>query len=346
MRSEARSEPLCDDLGELESCLGVDDERSSSSRSRSLASTLLPSALRPSPAAERGLHRMQRAMQMAQEKMLILSGSRKKPQAVESSITFHEREREVGSAEWCGMLHNGSQLTATQQAAVEWAGRSTSGKGSLEQYESASVTSAAETVRGEVRKRMPVSTFTHTVTAIDNMSGICLKYNICVEELLHINKPASRALLLARKTITIPVFADEDEEKHDTLLYQHCASEAASVSHAPASRESCHAGQTHGDRVGATDPVGLRFGLPREGGVGRGGKVSGGHGAIDMVEGEAVTSPPAPVPFSVDLSRATSPSPSPCAALAAPDLAAGAVFCPPPSYVSLPASTRFRLPSF
>ena len=343
MRSEARLEPLCDDLGELESCLGVDDERSSSSRSRSLASTLLPSALRPSPAAERGLHRMQRAMQMAQEKMLILSGSRKKPQAVESSITFHEREREVGSAEWCGMLHNGAQLTATQQAAVEWAGRSTSGKGSLEQYESASVTSVAETVRGEVRerKRMPVSTFTHNVTAIDNMSGICLKYNICVEELLHINKPASRALLLARKTITIPVFADE--EKHDTLFYQHCASQAASVLHAPASRESCHAGQTHGDRVGATDPVGLRFGLPREGRGGRGGKVSGGHGAIDMVEGEAVTSPPAPVPFSVDLSRVTCPSPSPCAAFADPGLAA----CPPPpSYVSLPASTRFRLPSF
>jgi hypothetical protein len=200
--SSSSSEPLlCDDLGELEGCLGVEDGGSRYERRRSLIS---PAAL------YNGSGRLQRAastcMQLAQEKMLVLSGARKKQPAVESSHTFAEAERQVGSAEWCGLQCTGAYRTPTQLAAAQWAARN---KSLAERSETASVSSAAETVRDlRDRERKPVSSLMHTVTALDNISGITVKYDITVEELIAVNKPATRASLLARKTIRIPVFAE------------------------------------------------------------------------------------------------------------------------------------------
>ena len=207
-----RTEPLlCDDLGELEGCLGVEDGDSVRTGRKSLLSRA---------ALYNGSGRLQRAastcMQLAQEKMLVLSGGRKKQPAVESSHTFAEAERQVGSAEWCGLQCTGADQTPTQLAAAQWAARNRS---LAERSESASVTSAAETVRGlrdPEREREPISTIVHTLTAQDNVSGITVKYNITVEELLAVNRPATRASLLARKSIMIPIFADA-QSRRDVL---------------------------------------------------------------------------------------------------------------------------------
>ena len=207
-----RREPLlCDDLGELETCLGVED-------AGARAAGRIPSSLLSRTALYNGSGRLQRAastcMQLAQEKMLVLSGARKKQDAVESSHTFAEAERQVGSAEWCGLQCTGADRTPTQLAALNWAARNRS---LAERSESASVTSAAETVRGlrePEREREPAGHHFHEVTAFDNISGITVKYDITVEELLAVNKPATRASLLARKSIRIPVFAEEaDDDK-------------------------------------------------------------------------------------------------------------------------------------
>ena len=211
------AEPLmCDELGELETCMGL-DERSSSSRG-----AVLP-----------GGGRLQRAMQLAQLAQEKMRGLRKKQPAVESSLTFSDAEREVGSAEWCG-LQCGADATPTQLAAAQWAERNKCGGPNKkdERSESASVTSAAETVRGRERERErePVSSLTHTVTSNDNICGLCLKFDISVEELLAVNKPASRTSLLARKTINVPVFADLELEKREeplTLAFTDCHREQA-----------------------------------------------------------------------------------------------------------------------
>ncbi len=85
------SEPLlCNDLGELETCMGVDDEPSDCSFGRSF----MPSAAHGS--------RLARDMQLAsfaQEKMMVLSG-KKLVKPVESSLTVFAP---VGSVEWCGL---------------------------------------------------------------------------------------------------------------------------------------------------------------------------------------------------------------------------------------------------
>lgn len=299
--------------------MGVDE------RSRSRPSSLLPNSM-PGPAPGSRLHR---AMQIAQQKYRMLRGSGKKLQEVESSITFHEAEREVGSAAWCALLHSGAELTPTQQAARAWVGRNKSigkGKDSMERCESASATSAAETVRDEARERIPESSVIHAVTKIDTMMGICLKYDISVEELLAINKPASRALLLARKTIMIPVFADEDAEKREDDLL-----------------ESCQAGRAHGGDAEAGEGD-LRFEVPRECGVcnataaSRDGKGGGGRGCAqsrDCAQDAEDAPPPA------SLSAASTfclpgPSAHPPAAFSA------SVGAPVPH----PASTNTRLPSF
>jgi hypothetical protein len=184
------AEPLlCDDLGDLEGCMGVDEVKS-----RGLSSSsFLPSA-------------MKKTMQIAQEKMRNLT--KKQQQPVESSLTINH----IGSAEWCGLpTASGAECTPTQLAAAQWANKSL--KKNLERSESASVTSAAETVHNDSEReqeREPVSFIVHTVSSFDNMSGLCLKYDMSVEELLVMNRPATRTSLLARKTIKIPIFEQQD----------------------------------------------------------------------------------------------------------------------------------------
>lgn len=195
------SEPLlCNDLGELETCMGVEDEPSSCSFGRSF----MPSASHGS--------RLARAMQLAsfaQEKMMVLSG-KKLGKPVESSLTVFAP---VGSAEWCGLPKDASasEFTPTQAAAFAWAARNKA-LGS-ERSESASVTSSAETVHAREREREPVSTIVHNVGAPDNINKLCIQYDVSAEELLSVNKPATRTSLLARKTIKIPIF-EQDEKQH------------------------------------------------------------------------------------------------------------------------------------
>ena len=199
MRTTA--EPLlCNDLGELETCMGVEDEPSSCSFGRSFM-----------PRAAHG-SRLARAMQLAsfaQEKIMVLSG-KKLVKPVESSLTVFAP---VGSAEWCGLPKDASasEFTPTQAAAFAWAARNKA-LGS-ERSESASVTSSAETVHAREREREPVSTIVHNVGAPDNINKLCIQYDVSAEELLSVNKPATRTSLLARKTIKIPMF-EQDEKQH------------------------------------------------------------------------------------------------------------------------------------
>ena len=207
LSASAPQAPLCDDLGALEACMGVDDgdSRGSGSGSAGLGSLrLLP-----------GSGRLQKAMQLAQDKMRALRCVASSQPAVESSDTFAEAERQVGSAQWCG-LQCGDDATPTQLAAAQWAARSKAlahRRDVGERSESSSEASNAETVREHREhefERKPVSLVTHTVSAIDNISGLCLRYDISAEELLASNKPATRMSLLARKVISIPVFAEAD----------------------------------------------------------------------------------------------------------------------------------------
>ena len=216
LSGSAPQAPLCDDLGALEACMGVDDgdSRGSGSVSAGLGSLrLIP-----------GSGRLQKAMQLAQDKMRALRCVASSQPAVESSDTFAEAERKVGSAQWCG-LQCGDDATPTQLAAAQWAARSKAlahRRDVGERSESSSEASNAETVREHREhefERKPVSLIAHTVSAIDNISGLCLRYDISAEELLACNKPATRMSLLARKVISIPVFAEADGAltREDTL---------------------------------------------------------------------------------------------------------------------------------
>jgi hypothetical protein len=195
--------PLCDDLGALEACMGVDDGHTRGSGSAGLGSLRLL----------QGRGSLQKAMQLAQDKMRALRCAASSQPAVESSDTFAEAERQVGSAQWCG-LQCGEDATPTQLAAAQWAARRKAlahRRDVGERSESSSEASSAETVREHREhefERKPISLVAHTVSAIDNISGLCLRYDISAEELLASNKPATRMSLLARKVITIPVFAE------------------------------------------------------------------------------------------------------------------------------------------
>ena len=216
--------PLCDDLGELEACMGVDDGGRKGGGGRCGSLLQLP-----------GSGRLQRAMQLAHDKMRALRSSAggARPPAVESSATFAEAERQVGSAEWCG-LQCGEDATPTQLAAAQWLARSRAHAAKRDAGESASVASRAETVHEHEHERKPVSSVTHIVSASDNISGLCLRYDISAEELLASNKPATRISLLARKTIIVPVFANDGAEKREdappdcpeVLLPAHAAAAA------------------------------------------------------------------------------------------------------------------------
>lgn len=202
---------LGDELGDLEGCMGV-DESNYYCRNRSSSSSFLPSAMTASSFTQR----LARAVMIEREKMRNMT---KKQHPVESSLTISN----VGSAEWCGLPidASGEELTNTQLAAAQWGARkkSLATRKDLERSESASVTSAAETVHSDREKeqeREPVSFIVHIVSSPDNISGLCLKYDMSVEELLGMNKPATRTSLLARKTIKIPIFEQEDVvEKHE-----------------------------------------------------------------------------------------------------------------------------------
>jgi hypothetical protein len=111
---------------------------------------------------------------------------------------------------WIAKRRPASDVTSTQADAFAWAARNKA-LGS-ERSESASVTSSAETVHARERERESVSTIVHNVGAPDSINKLCIQYEVSAEELLSVNKPATRTSRLARKTIKIPIFEQDDKQ--------------------------------------------------------------------------------------------------------------------------------------
>jgi hypothetical protein len=196
---------LVDDLGELEGCLGIEEDKGGGCRRPFLSSVTQAGSLKRAAAAASSV------MQRAHEKMRLLGSAHRQQPAVESSITFaQEVERHVGSAAWCGLHSDSGEQTPTQLAAALWTARNASTDGARKDaHDTCSVLSSSETVREAIRERDRelVSSLVHLVTASDSISGLCLKYDVSLEDLLTFNKPASRSSLLARKSVYIPIFA-------------------------------------------------------------------------------------------------------------------------------------------
>ncbi len=183
------------------------------------------------------------ALDLTRQARIRPRSSRASASASRTSATTPCQSPRVGSAEWCG-LQCGDNATPTQLAAAQWVARSRAHAQKRDAGESASVASRAETVREHEHERKPVSSVTHTVSASDNISGLCLRYDISAEDLLASNKPATRLSLLARKTIIVPVFASDGAEKREDALADCPVALPAPAATAAGGQESDSAGMS------------------------------------------------------------------------------------------------------